>query len=187
MLKLQITCEHNFSFIIVSVELAFCIVFHVSLHFIMSLSESFLKKIEISFNDISKAIQQQSSLLKDPLDRIFLIVWLKTLRSYQAKEVICAEQLRIEYARYLLNLIEADKSIKRFPFNQKSPPENTQLKSLLQLLADHLIQLNMLQNQVGPLYPIISRKSEDGRAIIAVKRSPEDETLLCYLSVSRDI
>lgn len=119
-------------------------------------------------------------------DRILLVAWLKKFRSYQGPEAALAPHLRIEYARYLLTIIEADKSIRQFPFNQLPPTENTQLKSLLQSLADHLIQQNLLQHQVGPLHPIISHKSDDGRAIVAVKRSAAHGTLLCYLSVSRD-
>lgn len=120
------------------------------------------------------------------LDRILLVAWLKKLRSCMAPEISLTPQLRIEYARYLLVALEADKSMKRFPFNELPPRENAKLKGLLPCLADYMIQKRILCNEVGPLHPIISHKSDDGRAIVAVERSAADGTLLCYLSVSRD-
>lgn len=111
------------------------------------------------------------------------IVWLKTLRSYKRREELFPYLLRIEYGRYLLHIIEADKSIREFPFYQKIPIENTVIDNILQLFASHLILVKLLQKQVGQLHPITSHKADDGRTFVTVKRSAVDETLICYLSV----
>lgn len=114
---------------------------------------------------------------------MLLIVWLKVLRSYKRRDELFPYRLRIEHVRYLLHIIEADKSIREVTFYQKIPIENTVIANILQLLASHLIQAKLLQKQVGPLHPITSHKSDDGRAFVTVKRSAVDETLICYLSV----
>lgn len=110
-------------------------------------------------------------------DRLRLCQWLRAisqLRNDQHESL----KMKHEYLTFLHVMLAGPYLKLAKPFDTM-PPE--QLVPLAECLGNRIAdQYQELVPRVGPLQPMMCQKSEDGRAYLCVRRTP-DNGILCYM------
>lgn len=90
--------------------------------------------------------------------------------------------MKNEYMQYLRVTLSGDYFILKKPFS--SPPPK-KLVSFAECVANKTCDLIPNIPRCGKIQPILCHKSEDNRAYMCVKRTP-DNGILCYMAVAPD-
>lgn len=119
--------------------------------------------------------------LNSPYDRVRIMEWMKKLCDLPRDN---AENPRIrnEYIQYLRTQLNNPQVHLLRPFKNR-PPKSTNLTPLPELLGNIISEECPNLPKTGPIQPIICHKTEDGKAILSVKRCPEGG-IFCYMAVS---
>ncbi|KAG5675768.1 hypothetical protein PVAND_005644 [Polypedilum vanderplanki] len=138
-------------------------------------SEQYAKE----FKDAANETMFNAVHLKSPNDRIRVCEWLrklKELRNDKYEEV----KMKNEYMQYLKMSLTGEYKILTKPFSS-APPK--QLVPFAECIANKTCDAIPELPRSGPIQPILCHKSEDNRAFITIKRTP-DNGVICYMAVA---
>lgn len=115
------------------------------------------------------------------IDRIRVCEWLRKLKELKNDKYEDA-RMKNEYIQYMRMNLAGEYKILKKPFSLP-PPEN--LVPFAECIAN--LTCNAIPDlpRCGRIQPILCHKSDDNRAWMCVKRTP-DNGILCYMAVAPD-
>ncbi|XP_055915431.1 uncharacterized protein LOC129948451 [Eupeodes corollae] len=141
-----------------------------------------IDELNQKFYEYLEEIMYSSVNIDDPYDRVTVMQWIRKLRSLDAK-LLTDVMIRNEYANYLRITLDNAKIFLSAPFKE-APPEGN-LRPLCEILANFVAAKCPPIPMTGPIEPIMSQMSNDGKVFTKVKQSP-DGGILCYIAVTPD-
>lgn len=150
-----------------------------------TVSISFKESINIDYKLTLKELSKCTANLNDPIIRVKVIQWIRKLTSIKINENSKFPQNNnlLNYLQYLNIIIKSGFSNLLPPFDV--PPHDGDLVPLEEVLVNNMAAQIPELPRAGPIQPVLCHKSEDGRATIEVKKSPEGG-VFCYMAVTPD-
>ncbi|GJQ73471.1 hypothetical protein Trydic_g13830 [Trypoxylus dichotomus] len=126
-------------------------------------------------------IAYHATFLPNPYDRVRCSEWVRKLAGLRDDDLEIAK-LRNEYIQFLR--IQVRNRFLHGPFTIP-PPESDNICPLAENLGNMLAKQIPYLPRTGPLAPMLSHHSPDGRAFVSVQQLPGGG-VLCYMAVSPD-
>lgn len=114
-----------------------------------------------------------------PIDRMRVCEWLRKLKELRNDKYEEA-RMKNEYMQYLKMSLTGEYVVLTKPFSMVPP---NQLVPFAECIANKTCDVIPNLPRCGKLQPILCHKSDDNRAYMCIKRTP-DNGILCYMAVA---